>query len=160
MKFMINGAITLGTLDGANVEIHETVGDENIFLFGMTASQVEELKRAGYHPQNQYQNDGLIHRAMDELGSMNGGQFKEIFNTLLREDRYMALADLRSYHEAQQRAQQLYRDQTAWNRMSLVNIAGAGRFAADRAIRDYAGNIWHASPVPPVKNLSAKKPEK
>lgn len=85
---------------------------------------------------------------MDELGSMNGGQFKEIFNTLLREDRYMALADLRSYHEAQQRAQQLYRDQTAWNRMSLVNIAGAGRFAADRAIRDYAGNIWHASPCP------------
>ena len=93
---------------------------------------------------------------MDELGSMNGGQFKEIFNTLLREDRYMALADLRSYHEAQQRAQQLYRDQTAWNRMSLVNIAGAGRFAADRAIRDYCGNIWHASPVPPVKNLNAK----
>lgn len=158
MKFMINGAITLGTLDGANVEIHQTVGDENILLFGMTASQVEELKRTGYNPRNQYNNDPLIHRAMDELASMNGGQHKDIFNALLREDRYMALADLHSYHDAQKHAQDLYRDQTTWNRMSLVNIAGAGRFAADRAIRDYAGNIWHASPVPPTKNLSAKKP--
>ena len=160
MKFMINGAITLGTLDGANVEIHETVGDENIILFGMTASQVEELKRAGYQPTNQYQNDGLIHRAMDEMASMNGGQFRDIFNALLREDRYMAFADLRSYHDAQHRAMELYGDQTGWNRMSLLNIAGAGRFAADRAIREYAGNIWHASPVPPAKNLSAKKTEK
>ncbi len=160
MKFMINGAITLGTLDGANVEIHETVGDQNIILFGMTASQVEELKRTGYQPNTQYQKDSLIHRAMDELASMNGGQHRDIFNTLLREDRYMALADLRSYHDAQQRAQELYKDQTGWNRMSLLNIAGAGRFAADRAIREYAGNIWHASPVPPTKNLGAKKPEK
>ena len=160
MKFMINGAITLGTLDGANVEIHQAVGDENIILFGMTASQVEELKRTGYHPNNHYQNDGLIRRAVDEMGSMNGGQFKDIFNALLREDRYMALADLRSYHDAQQRAMELYRNQQNWNRMSLVNIAGAGRFAADRAIRDYCGNIWHASPVPPVKNLNAKKLEK
>ena len=160
MKFMINGAVTLGTLDGANVEIHETVGDENIILFGMTATQVEDLKRSGYNPQNQYHNDQLVHRAMDEMNSMNGGQFKDIFNALLREDRYMALADLRSYHEAQQRAMELYGDQKNWNRMSLINSAGAGRFAADRAIREYAGNIWHASPVPPVKNLSAKKPEK
>ncbi len=160
MKFMINGAITLGTLDGANVEIHEAVGDENILLFGMTASQVEELKRAGYNPSIQYQNDNLIHRAMDELGSMCSGQSKDIFNSLLREDRYMALADLRSYHDAQVRARELYKDQTTWNRMSLLNIAGAGRFAADRAIRDYAGNIWHASPVPPAKNLGAKKLEK
>ena len=160
MKFMINGAITLGTLDGANVEIHETVGDENIILFGMTASQVEQLKRSGYRPQNQYQNDALVRRAMDEMNAMNGGQFKDIFKTLLQEDRYMALADLRSYHEAQQRAEKLYRDQAGWNRMSLLNIAGAGRFAADRAIREYAGNIWHASPVPPAKNLGAKKVEK
>ena len=160
MKFMINGAVTLGTLDGANVEIHQAVGDENIILFGMTASQVEELKRTGYNPNNQYQNDGLIHRAMDEMGSMNGGQYRDIFNALIREDRYMALADLRSYHDAQRRAEELYGDQTHWNQMSLVNIAGAGRFAADRAIRDYAGNIWHASPVPPVKNLGAKKLDK
>ena len=123
MKFMINGAVTLGTLDGANVEIHETVGEENIVLFGMTAAQAEELKHSGYNPQNQYHNDQLVRRAMDEMNAMNGGQFKDIFNALLREDRYMALADLRSYHEAQQRAMELYGNQKNWNRMSLINIA-------------------------------------
>ncbi len=156
MKFMINGAVTLGTLDGANVEIHEAVGDDNIILFGMTASQVEELKRAGYNPTLQYQHDPLLRRAMDSINRGIGGhQFHDIFNALISQDRYMALADFKSYREAQFRAQALYRDQQVWNRMSLVNIASAGRFAADRAIRDYAGNIWHASPVPPEKNLAA-----
>ena len=159
MKFMINGAVTLGTLDGANVEIHEAVGDENILLFGMTASQVEDLKRAGYKPQLQYQNDPIIHRAMDELLSgFDGQQFKDIYNALIRQDQYMALADFQSYRQAQQRAEGLYADQRKWNKMSLVNTACAGRFAADRAIRDYAGNIWHASPVPAVKAAkNAKK---
>lgn len=159
MKFMINGAVTLGTLDGANVEIHEAVGDENILLFGMTASQVEDLKRAGYKPQLQYQNDPIIHRAMDELLSgFDGQQFKDIFNALIRQDQYMALADFQSYRQAQQRAEGLYADQRKWNKMSLVNTACAGRFAADRAIRDYAGNIWHASPVPAAKAAkNAKK---
>lgn len=161
MKFMINGAVTLGTLDGANVEIHEAVGDENIILFGMTASQVEELKRSGYSPRLHYQNNQVIHRAMDELlTGFDGQKFKDIFNALLNEDRYMALADFESYAEAQRRAQKLYLDQKSWNRMSLVNTACAGRFAADRAIREYAGNIWHASPVPPVQNLSARTLEK
>ena len=158
MKFMINGAVTLGTLDGANVEIHEAVGDDNILLFGMTASQVEELKRTGYNPALQYQNDPVNHRAMNELNSGIGGQqFRDIFQALTTKDQYMALADLGSYRAAQQKAQDLYRDQGRWNRMSLVNIAQAGRFAADRAIRDYAGNIWHASPVPPQKNLTSKE---
>ncbi len=158
MKFMINGAVTLGTLDGANVEIHETVGDEQLLLFGMTADQVEELKRSGYNPMLQYQNDAVIHRAMDELLSgFDGQQFKDIFDTLVNQDRYMALADFQSYRQAQQKAEKLYADQRTWNRMSLINTACAGRFAADRAIRDYAGNIWHASPVPPMKNLSSKK---
>ncbi len=157
MKFMINGAITLGTLDGANVEIHETVGDENILLFGMTASQVEELKRTGYHPIQHYQHDGQIRRALDALNQGIGGkQFGDIYRAILQQDRYMALADFQSYRSAQQRAEQLYHDQARWNKMSLVNIAGAGRFAADRAIRDYAGNIWYANPVPPEKNLAAK----
>jgi len=157
MKFMINGAVTLGTLDGANVEIHEAIGDENIILFGMTASQVEELKRSGYNPMLQYQNDALIHRALDELLTGFGGQqFKDIFDALVNQDRYMSLADLRSYRDAQRRAEKLYADQKVWNRMSLINTACAGRFAADRSIRDYAGNIWHASPVPPIKNLGAK----
>ncbi len=157
MKFMINGAVTLGTLDGANVEIHEAVGDDNILLFGMTADQVEELKRSGYNPSLHYQNDPLIHRAMDELlNGFEGQQFKDIFNALLNVDQYMALADFQSYRQAQQKAERLYADQKVWNRMSLVNIACAGRFAADRAIREYAGNIWHASPVPPVKNVGAR----
>ena len=157
MKFMINGAVTLGTLDGANVEIHEAVGDSNIILFGMTASQVEELKRAGYNPTLQYQHDAQLRRALDSLNHGIGGhQFQDIFRALLNQDRYMALADFKSYREAQFRAERLYHDQQVWNRMSLVNIASAGRFAADRAIRDYAGNIWHASPVPPEKNLVAK----
>jgi starch phosphorylase len=157
MKFMINGAITLGTLDGANVEIHEAVGDDNIILFGMNAAQVEELKRSGYQPSIHYQNNPTIHRTMDALmNGFDGQQFKDIFNTLLREDRYMALADFESYSKAQKKAEELYQDQKNWNKMSLINTAKAGRFAADRAIRDYAGNIWHASPVPPVKNLNAK----
>ncbi len=157
MKFMINGAITLGTLDGANVEIHETVGDENIILFGMTASQVDEVKRSGYNPSRHYQNDQQLRRALDTLNSGIGGKhFGDIYRSVLQQDRYMALADFQSYRAAQARAEALYHDQTGWNKMSLVNIAGAGRFAADRSIRDYAGNIWHASPVPPEKNLAAK----
>ena len=157
MKFMINGAITLGTLDGANVEIHETVGDENILLFGMTASQVEEVKRAGYNPMQHYQHDNQMRRALDALNhGINHKNFSDIYRAIIQQDRYMALADFQSYRAAQNRAVSLYHDKERWNRMSLVNIAGAGRFAADRAIRDYAGNIWHGSPVPPEKNLAAK----
>ncbi len=157
MKFMINGAVTLGTLDGANVEIHEAVGDDNILLFGMNAAQVEELKRSGYQPRLQYQNDPVIHRAMDAMAAgFNGQQFQDIFNALADQDRYMALADFESYRAAQKKAEQLYGDQATWNRMSLINTACAGRFAADRSIRDYAGNIWHASPVPPTKSSTKK----
>lgn len=152
MKFMINGAITLGTLDGANVEIHEAVGDENILLFGMTANQVEDLQRTGYHPMTHYQNDPMIRRALDEMNTGFGKpNFKDIYHALLNQDRYMALADFKSYHEAQHRADMLYRDTATWNRMSLVNTACSGRFAADRAIREYAQNIWHASPLPTKK---------
>ena len=154
---MINGAVTLGTLDGANVEIHEAVGDDNIILFGMNSSQVDALQHSVYQPIVHYQNDPVIHRALDALinGEL-GMQFQDIYNALIGQDRYMSLADFQSYRAAQQRAVNLYADQKVWTRMSLVNTAQAGRFAADRAIRDYAGNIWHASPVPPVKNLSAK----
>ncbi|MCI9553159.1 MAG: glycogen/starch/alpha-glucan phosphorylase [Acutalibacter sp.] len=157
MKFMINGAITLGTLDGANVEIHEAVGNENILLFGMNASQVEELKRTGYRPYQHYNHDQQLRRALDTLNhGIDGKNFHDIYNAILQQDRYMALADFQSYRAAQERAVGLYHDKSRWNKMSLINIAGAGRFAADRAIRDYAGNIWHASPVPPEKNLTAK----
>ena len=149
MKFMINSAVTLGTLDGANVEIHEAVGDDNILLFGMTTQQVNDLKKSGYHPDTIYNNNAIIRRAVDELRSgLNGISFADIASSLCQSDPYMVLADFESYSKAQQHAGELYRNQMQWNRMGLVNTAKAGRFAADRSIREYAENIWHATPVP------------
>ena len=148
MKFMINGAITLGTLDGANVEIHDAVGDDNIILFGMTTPEVNSLRASGYNPRNQYEHNGIIRKAIDALGQgFNGKTFQNLHQALLNVDQYMALADFASYSHAQQKAEQLYKDQTKWNSMSLVNTAKAGIFAADRAIRDYANTIWLAKPV-------------
>ncbi len=170
MKFMINGAVTLGTMDGANVEIHEAVGEDNILIFGMNTREVNNLKASGYRPKVFYDNNPVIHRALDELNvGFQGVQFRDIFNSLTQQDPYMVLADFDSYANAQKKAVELYQDQRLWNKMGLVNIANAGRFAADRAIRDYAQNIWNATPVPempktaqesakePVKKLFAKK---
>ncbi len=149
MKFMINGAVTLGTLDGANVEIHEAAGDENIIIFGMNTAEVNSLKRNGYHPRVFYDNNPVIRRALDEMNrGFQGVSFSNIFNSLTRTDPYMVLADFDSYAKAQRRAVELYADQRLWNRMGLMNIANAGRFAADRAIRDYARDIWNATPTP------------
>ena len=161
MKFMINGAVTLGTLDGANVEIHEAVGDDNILLFGMTASQAEDLKRKGYSPQPLYTGNEILHGAIDEMRRGFGGAgFPEIADSLVGTDPYMVLADYESYAAAQDKSAQLYGDAARWNGMCLVNIANAGRFAADRAIREYAENIWHARPLPledrPVKQADEK----
>lgn len=149
MKLMINGAITLGTLDGANVEIHEAVGSENMFLFGMTTPEVDRLRQNGYTPSVCYHNNPALKKAIDEMAvsGFNGMKFGQIAQNLLNTDRYMVLADYSDYAATQERASQVYKDQTAWNRMSLVNIAQAGRFAADRAIREYARDIWGASPV-------------
>lgn len=148
MKFMINGAITLGTLDGANVEIHESVGDDNMILFGMTAKQADDLKHAGYHPQYHYNNNPVLKKVVDEMQTgISGKTFNEVVDPLMYQDRYMALADFDAYRKAQERAIQLYSDQNLWSRMSLVNIANAGHFAADRSIREYADNIWHCKPL-------------
>ena len=158
MKFMINGAITLGTLDGANVEIHEAVGDDNIILFGMTTPEVNSLRASGYRPRNQYENNAIIRKAVDALGhGFDGKTFSNLHQALLNVDQYMALADFASYSEAQQRAERLYKDQKKWNAMSLVNTAKAGIFAADRAIRDYANNIWLAEPVKTASTANTKK---
>ncbi len=147
MKFMINGAITLGTLDGANVEIHEVVGDENSLIFGMTTPEVNQLKRNGYNPGVQYNNNHDIKRAVDGIRSEFGSKFNDIFVSLSTQDPYMVLADFADYATTQQKASKLYVDTANWNKMSLVNIAKAGRFAADRSIRDYAETIWNAKPV-------------
>lgn len=149
MKFMINGALTIGTLDGANVEIHEAVGSDNMFLFGMTTEEVNHLKRLRYDPMIPYNNNNMIKRAIDELGNPGfcGVKFNDIMESLMKQDQYMVLADLADYSNTQQRLSNVYKDETLWNKMSLINIANAGRFSADRAVKDYANNIWDASPI-------------
>ena len=158
MKFMINGAITLGTLDGANVEIHETVGDENMLLFGMTTPEAQSLSKNGYQSKLFYDNNPVIKHAVEEMRSgLNGFEFHDIANNLINVDPYMVLADFDSYSKVHQKAEKLYADQQKWQQMALVNIAGAGRFAADRAIHEYAQNIWGATPVPAgEQKISAK----
>lgn len=147
MKFMINGAITLGTLDGANVEIHEAVGDENMLLFGMTTPEVQDLKKRGYQPMNYFNNSAELKRVIEFIQSGIGGKyFPEIVN-IINHDPYMVLADFADYSKAQKKIDQLWKDKDKWNSMALMNIAGAGRFAADRAIRDYARDIWHTKSV-------------
>ncbi len=148
MKLMINGAVTLGTLDGANVEINEAVTDENMFLFGMRTPEVNELQNSGYHPINYFNNNAELRRVIEFIQQGIGGkQFPEIGNTIIHHDPYMVLADFADYRRAQKMIDEVWRDREKWNRMSLLNTAGAGRFATDRAILDYARDIWHTEPV-------------
>ncbi len=148
MKFMMNGAITLGTEDGANVEIHSAVGDDNIIIFGMQTPEVLSLQKSGYNPSRYYNNNPQLKAALDFIGKgIAGKPFDNIYNTLKGCDHYMALADFADYCAAQDKASELYRDRDTWNRMSLLNIANSGIFAADRSIDDYAKNIWHIKPV-------------
>ena len=147
MKLMINGALTLGTLDGANVEIHEAVTAENMFLFGMTTPEVEDLKRRGYVPSNYLSGNAELRKVIAFIqGGINGKQFPEIAN-IVNHDPYMVLADFADYRAAQKKIDEVWKDREKWNRMSLLNTAGAGRFATDRAINDYARDIWHTKPV-------------
>jgi len=146
MKFMINGAVTMGTLDGANVEIHEAVGDDNIFLFGLKAHEVDQLKPF-YNPAIIYANNPRLKAVLDLIsrGFGDGVNYQDLVSSLLlgdHPDTYMLLADFDSYCDAQHRASDAYLDPARWNRMSAINISGAGRFAADRSINDYAEKIW------------------
>lgn len=148
MKFMLNGAVTLGTEDGANVEIHSAVGDDNIIIFGMSTEEVKRLSKEGYQPINYYYNNDRLKQAIDFMNTGIGGvSFSNIGQALTSYDRYMVLADFGDYCQAQEKASQLYRDRLLWNDMALVNIAKSGRFAADRSIADYANNIWHAKTI-------------
>ena len=152
MKFMMNGALTLGTFDGANVEINQEVGDENMFLFGMRTEDVAK-KRPGYVSKDYYNKDPEIKMALDMIKAnvfslLEPGLFAPIIRSLLDyNDYYMLLADLKSYIEAQDRVDATYRNAKKWNTMSLINIARSGRFSSDRAILEYAKDIWHISPV-------------
>ncbi len=143
MKLMLNGAITMGTYDGANVEIHGQVGDDNIFIFGMSTPEVNVMKTNGYSPDGYYDRNDVIRGAIDAIyRGFNGAKFDEVANAIRYVDQYMCLADFDSYHNTQIRASQTYRDTLKWNKMSLANIAGAGIFSADRAVTDYARDIW------------------
>ena len=153
MKFSMNGALTIGTLDGANIEIREEVGAENFFLFGLTADQVKEIKTRGYNPGEHYDADAQLRQAIDQIrsGVFSGGDtrlFQPLVDALLQRDAYLAMADYRSYLDCQDRAGQLYRDQNRWTRTAILNVARMGKFASDRAIREYCRDIWHARPVP------------
>jgi starch phosphorylase len=146
MKFTLNGALTIGTLDGANVEIREAVGAEHFFLFGMTAEEVIERKRAGYHPSQV--DDAELHRVLDLIaeGAFSRGD-REMFAPLVRDlrerDPFLVCADFRSYANCQRRVAELWRTPKTWVASSIINSARAGVFSSDRAIREYAKTIWH-----------------
>jgi starch phosphorylase len=151
MKLMLNGAITLGTLDGANVEIAEEVGNNNIVIFGLKTEEVEKL-RPTYNSRKIYETNPEIKRALDMIrrnvfSLMTPGIFEPLLKNLLDfNDYYMLLQDLPSFIEAQDRVEALYRDPKAWNKASLMNTASAGKFSSDRTIAEYAKDIWHLDP--------------
>ena len=148
MKFMLNGAITLGTLDGANVEIADAAGHENEIIFGMLTPEVNALKGMGYHPNAFINSDNTAMAVLDFLEKgWNGENFSEVTSNLRNSDPYMVMADFKDYRRAQHDLQELYRDKQKWNHMSLKNISNAGIFSADRSIMDYARDIWGATPV-------------
>ena len=152
MKFAMNGAITIGTLDGANVEIREEVGADNFFLFGLTVSEVEQRKLAGYNPRELYESNANLREVLDSLagGEFSHGDrnlFQPLVNSLLTNDDYMLLADYQSYIDCQDTVSLAYTNQKEWTRMSILNVARIGKFSSDRSIRDYCADIWKTWPV-------------
>jgi len=152
MKFALNGALTIGTMDGANVEIRERVGAENFFLFGLTAGEVRRAKAEGYHPARFYESDPELKRVLDSIarGDWSSGDpalFRPLVDALLSHDDYMALADFRAYRVCQDAVDRAYRDREAWQRMSILNVSRMGYFSSDRAIREYCRDIWRVEPV-------------
>ncbi|MDH3899444.1 MAG: glycogen/starch/alpha-glucan phosphorylase [Gammaproteobacteria bacterium] len=152
MKFAMNGALTIGTLDGANIEIREEVGKENFFLFGATASEIRQLKAEGYHPELCYKQDVELHQVIDAIRSgvfSNGdtGLFRPLVDSLLMHDEYLLLHDYRSYITCQEQVSRRYADRDAWLRSSILNTARIGKFSSDRAIRQYCEEVWNVQPV-------------
>ncbi|MFN8093400.1 MAG: glycogen/starch/alpha-glucan phosphorylase [Vicinamibacteria bacterium] len=155
MKFSLNGALTIGTLDGANVEIREDVGPENFFLFGLTVEEVAALRARGYRPRDHYERDEELRSALDRIGSgfySNGDAslFRPLVDSLLNDDPFLLLADFRAYVDAQDAVSRAWRDEEHWTRMSILNVARMGRFSSDRSIRDYCRLIWDVEPQPIV----------
>jgi starch phosphorylase len=152
MKFQMNGALTIGTLDGANVEIREEVGDDNFFLFGLTTPEVKELKSRGYAPRAYYDANPHLREVIDLISSgffTKGDReiFRPLVDHLLNYDEYMLLADFQAYIDCQNRVSEAYLDSDRWSRMSILNVARSGFFSSDRAIREYCNEIWKVQPV-------------
>ncbi len=156
MKFMLNGAVTIGTMDGANVEIHDEVGEENIIIFGLSSEETARMSREhSYNPWDMYHSDERIRRVMDSLvdGTFapdNPELFRGVFNSLLgsdRSDEYFVLKDFASYAEAQERIERIYKNKDEWSRMAVINTAKSGKFSSDRTIREYAKEIWNLKPM-------------
>jgi starch phosphorylase len=153
MKFALNGALTIGTLDGANIEIREKVGSEQFFLFGLTAEEIYHLKYKGYNPREYYESNVFLKEVIDIIhsGFFSRGDtklFEPLIHSLLSNDEYMLCADYQSYIDCQDRVGQLYRDPEQWSRMSILTVSRMGKFSSDRSIRDYCKKIWHVKPVP------------
>jgi starch phosphorylase len=151
MKFALNGALTVGTLDGANIEIMEEVGPENIFIFGLNAEEVRALK-AHYNPREYVEKDPLLKKALDLIGEglFNPEEpdlFRPLIAQLLSEDRYLVLADFEAYHQCQMLVDQTYRKQEIWTQKAIINVAQIGKFSSDRSISEYNRDIWHAQPL-------------
>jgi len=152
MKFAMNGALTIGTLDGANVEIHKEVGDENFFLFGLTTEEIENLMTCGYEPRNIYESNFFLREVIDQIaaGEFSRGDrnlFMPLLDSLLNHDDYLVLADYQSYIDCQDRVSGLFRDRQLWTTMSILNTARMGTFSSDRSVREYCANIWRAKAV-------------
>ncbi len=152
MKFSLNGALTIGTLDGANVEIREEVGAENFFLFGLTAEQAQERMRRGYRPRDVYEQNEHLREVLDFIGSgaLAGGDrglFRPLVDNLLWSDPFLVLADYQAYIDCQEQVNTLWRDETAWTRTSILNVARMGKFSSDRSIRDYCEKVWKVEPL-------------
>jgi starch phosphorylase len=153
MKFALNGALTIGTLDGANVEIREQVGPENFFLFGLSADEVQARKSLGYSPRGFYENDDELRAVIDLIGSgyfSHGDRevFRPLVDSLLKHDEYLVLADYRSYVDCQDAVDRAFRDEAGWSRKSILNVARLGKFSSDRTIEEYCRDIWNVEPVP------------
>jgi starch phosphorylase len=163
MKMALNGALTIGTLDGANVEIKEEVGDENIFIFGLTTAEVAIAKANGYNPREYYDSNPELKRVLDMISSGffsvdEPNRYQPIIDNLLNNgDQYLLLADYASYIEAQEKVSKLYKNQDEWMRLAILNVANMAKFSSDRAIGEYAANIWHVSPYKEKKARASSK---
>ena len=152
MKFAMNGALTIGTLDGANIEIRDAVGHENFFLFGLTAPQVVETRNAGYHPRSIYESNPMLREVVDSLasGQFSRGDrnlFRPLIDGLLNSDPYLLFADYQSYVDCQDQVSATFLDQEKWSKMSIYNAARMGRFSSDRAVQEYCRNIWDVTGI-------------